>query len=333
MDVLVLGGTQFVGLAVVHEALARGHRVSVLNRGHLPTPPGVTQLIGDRLQEGGLDVLKGKAYDAVVDTWSTDPIAVKRAVEVLRGNVKHYTYISSISVYDERSLPNGHTLTEDSPVVDPANPETHPYSADKRGAELVLLEAGPELQLQIARPGLILGPGEGPMRLPWWLWRLQRGGRTLGPGPKDLALRYVDSRDLANFVIDGFEKKRVGIYNTVSKPAVTTMSELLDIANAVTGGKAEFIWKTPEEILDAKIQEWVELPIWLAPGGASYKFAYQGDSSKAFDAGLRVRSAEDTVKDTWEWLESGKNVPSKDSLQVGLSPEKEAALIGAGDEA
>ena len=169
------------------------------------------------------------------------------------------------------------------------------------------------------------------MRLPWWLWRLERGGRTLAPGPRELQLAYVDSRDLAIFVLDGVERGLGGIFNTISQPGHTTMEELLEVAKDVVRADAELVWKSPEEILAAGIGPWRELPIWISPGG-NQNLTYQGDASKAYNAGLRVRPTADTVKDTWQWLLSGEDVPAKENLQVGLDPEKEARFLGDGEK-
>jgi 2'-hydroxyisoflavone reductase len=325
MHILVLGGTSFVGRAVVAEALSRGHAVTVFNRGSHPTPHGAAQLIGDRLEPDGHAALKGQTFDAVLDTWQLDPVAVERALAVLKGNVGHYGYISSISVYDMDQLADGSRVDEASPTVDPKQPGLHEYMACKRGSELAALDAG--IPLLIARAGLILGPHEVPTnRLPWWLWRLKKGGKTLAPGPMELGLQYIDVDDLAGFMVSGAESKLEGIFNTISEPGHTTMGELLTTANVATGGLAQLVWKTPEEILAAGIRPWTELPIWLAPGKETDAML-NIDTTKAHGAGLRVRSVGVTIRNTWDWLVSGEDVPPPDSIKVGLDPKKEAALL------
>jgi nucleoside-diphosphate-sugar epimerase len=171
MRVLILGGTNFVGRTAAIEAVRRGHDVTTFNRGTKPTPEGAKAIIGDRLSPDGYKSLDGLTFDTVLDTWSLDPVAVRTAVDALRGRICHYIYISSISVYDEsRALP---PLSEESPVINPEKSDSG-YAADKRGGELAAESAG--VPLLIARPGLILGPYEGiDGRLPWWLGRLGRG--------------------------------------------------------------------------------------------------------------------------------------------------------------
>jgi 2'-hydroxyisoflavone reductase len=173
MKLLVLGGTGFVGRAVVDEARTRGHTITVLNRGHRPPPPGTTALTGDRRTPGGLTALTGGTWDLVVDTWSGRPTAVRDAARTLSGRAGHYTYVSSRSVHADAGTP---ARTEDDDLVDasPDSDDDNDYARAKRGAELAADQnfTGPVLH---ARAGLILGPHEDIGRLPWWLHRLARG--------------------------------------------------------------------------------------------------------------------------------------------------------------
>jgi len=324
MRVLVLGGTRFVGRSVATAAVARGDQVTVVNRGHRPALDGVRALVGDRLAPGGLAALGDGTWDAVVDTWSADPAAVRSAAAVLKGRAGHYTYVSSRSVYAEGATP---PLNEDNPVVDPDKTDFL-YAAQKRAGELAAEQefTGPVL---LARAGLILGPHEDVGRLPWWLTRLARGGPTLAPSPPDLPLQYIDARDLAIFVLDAAARGLAGPYNLVSEPGHTTTGELLTTANEVTGGRAELRWTDPQVILDAGIEPWTELPIWLPAGSSDYQLLHQGDVTKALAAGLRLRPVRDTVADTWAWMQSSGGVPPQrsDRPRPGLDPAKEQALL------
>ncbi|MCA2214939.1 NAD-dependent epimerase/dehydratase family protein [Jidongwangia harbinensis] len=325
MRLLVLGGTGFVGRAVVTEALHRRHHVTVLNRGHRPGHASVTTLVGDRTTPDGLTALHTGTWDAVVDTWSDAPRAVLDAATLLAGRAAHYTYISSRSVY---AAPDTAPLSENTPVVDGTadSTDTTDYAATKRGGELAAQHFGDRVLL--ARAGLILGPHEDVGRLPWWLHRLARGGPTLAPGPRDLPLQYIDARDLAAFVLDAAADHRTGPYNLVSPPGHTTMGELLDTANTVTGGHADLRWTDPDTILAAGIQPWTELPIWLPPGHEA-AYLHQGDVTRALAAGLRVRPVTDTVTDTWAWLRSRPAEPPHRHTRaaLGLDPATEQALL------
>ena len=324
MRVLVLGGTGFVGRSVATAAVARGDQVTVVNRGHRPALDGVRALVGDRLAPGGLAALGDDTWDAVVDTWSADPAAVRSAAALLKGRAGHYTYVSSRSVYAQGATP---PLNEDNPVVDPDKTDFL-YAAQKRAGELAAEQefTGPVL---LARAGLILGPHEDVGRLPWWLTRLARGGPTLAPNPPDLPLQYIDARDLATFVLDAAARGLAGPYNLVSEPGHTTTGELLTTANEVTGGRAELRWTDPQVILDAGIEPWTELPIWLPAGSSDYQLLHQGDVTKALAAGLRLRPVRDTVADTWAWMQSSGGVPPQrsDRPRPGLDPAKEQALL------
>ncbi|MFI5930572.1 NAD-dependent epimerase/dehydratase family protein [Actinoplanes sp. NPDC051494] len=326
MRLLVLGGTEFVGRALLDEALDRGYDTTVLNRGNRPAPPGVTALTGDRTRPGGLDALRGTTFDLVVNTWSWAPTAVRDAAKTLSGHAGHYAYISSRNVYTGA----GPTpITEQSPVVDgspDAGDETD-YAAAKRGAELAA-DQHFDVPVLHARAGLVLGPYENIGRLPWWLHRLARGGPTLAPGPRDLPLQIIDARDLATFTLDAATRGLSGAYTVVSPSGHTTIGDLLDTANDVTGSHADLRWTPPDRILAAGIQPWTELPIWMPPGD-DHAYIHQGDVTKALNAGLRPRPARDTVTDTWAWLQTYTGTPTArpGRTTLGLSPEKEARAL------
>ncbi|WP_367123755.1 NAD-dependent epimerase/dehydratase family protein [Streptomyces phytohabitans] len=335
MRLLVLGGTEFVGRAVVEEALARGWAVTVLNRGRHPVPDGVTALRGDRTGgAAGLAALRGASeadgggWDAVVDTWSGAPSAVRDAAGLLAGHAERYAYVSSCSVYP---LPGPPGQDEAAAVV-AASPDAAAtdYAADKRGGELAALAAFGADRALLVRAGLILGPYENIGRLPWWLTRVARGGDVLAPGPRDLALQYVDARDLAAWTLDALAAGRNGPYNLVGPPGVTTTGALLDACVAATGSDARLCWTEPHVIEAAGVEPWTELPVWLPPGPL-YDSLHRLDVSKALAAGLRCRPVAETVRDTWRWLEGlGGAAPQRpDRPAPGLDPEREAAVLAA----
>ncbi|WP_369184644.1 NAD-dependent epimerase/dehydratase family protein [Streptomyces sp. Y1] len=326
MRLLLLGGTEFVGRAVAEAALARGWEVTALNRGTRPAPEGVRVLHGDRTAEGGLAALATGEWDAVADTWSWAPAAVRDSARLLNGRIGHYAYVSSRSVYD---YPLTSGAGEAAAVVDSSPDLTRevPYAEAKRGAELAL-EAEFGGSALLARAGLILGPYEDIGRLPWWLNRIARGGPVLAPGPRDLPLQYIDVRDLAGWLLDAVAARLAGPYNVVSPSGHATMGELLDACVRAAGPAAELRWTDPEKILAAGVAPWTELPIWLAPGEL-YDFLHTGSVERALAAGLRCRPVAETVEDTWAWLRSiGGEAPQRaDRPPVGLDPEREAELL------
>lgn len=329
MRLLLLGGTEFVGRAVAEAALARDWQVTVFHRGRHQAPPGAADLRGDRTAAGGLAALDRGRWDAVVDTWSGAPSAVRDTARLLAARAERYVYISSRSVY---AYPMPPDPAEDAPVVAgaPGDGEVD-YARAKRGGELAAVEAFGDRAL-VARPGLVLGPGENVGRLPWWLARMARGGAVLAPGPRELPLQYMDARDLADWLLEAIERGLGGAYNTVSPSGHTTMGELLESCARVTGGRADLRWTAPEAVLAAGIEPWTELPIWLPPGEL-HDALHRGNTAKALAAGLRCRPVAETVAGTWAWLQMlGGSAPQRpDRPPVGLDPEKEARLLAAAD--
>jgi 2'-hydroxyisoflavone reductase len=325
--VLILGGTEFVGHAFVDEALARGHDVTVLNRGSRAPRAGVTNVVGDRTRQDGLDGLDARAeWDLVVDTWSWAPRAVTDAAAHLSGRAGTYVYVSSRSVH---TYPSPAYAREDAPVVEAsaADEDFADYARAKRGGELGAL-AGFGDRALLLRAGLILGPRENIGRLPWWLTRIARGGDVVAPGPAEACIQYVDARDLAAF---GLDTAVTGAVNVVSPPDSTTMRALLDACVTATGSAATLRWFTPEQIERAGVEPWMELPVWIPPG-PDFDGMHRGDVSLALSAGLTIRPLADTVNDTWAWLRSvGGVAPQRpDRPPVGLPVEKETRLLESG---
>ncbi|MFV0136348.1 SDR family oxidoreductase [Streptomyces sp. HMX87] len=331
MRLLMLGGTEFVGRAVVEAALGRGWDVTVFHRGRHAPPPGVRALHGDRTAPDGLAALDGGDWDVVVDTWSAEPRAVRDTARLLRERAGRYVYVSSCSVY-RWAPPAGYT--EEAPVVEGASADAGAtdYARDKLGGELAVLDSfGPDRSV-LVRAGLILGPYENVGRLPWWLTRMARGGPVLAPGPQDLPLQYVDVRDLAEWVVGAAERELSGPYNLISPQGHTTMGELLRACAEVTGSTAELRWTEPQVVLDAGIEPWTQLPVWVPPGSDLHDALHSADVSRAVAAGLRCRPVRETAADTWRWLRDiGGTAPRRpDRTSKGLDPEVEAKVLAAG---
>lgn len=326
VKLLVLGGTEFVGRAFVDEALARGADVTVFNRGTHDAPTGVTALRGDRTAPDGLSALEGGRWDAVVDTWSWAPVAVRRAAAMLVDRVDHYVYVSSRSVYQ---FPAPAGADERAPLVegDPDEEAGGDYPRAKVGGELAATVAFGARAL-LVRAGLVLGPYENIGRLPWWLQRIARGGDVLAPGPPDLELQYIDARDLAAWALTAVERGVGGPFNAVSPPGHTTTRELLEACVDVTGSHASLCWVDAEAIVGAGVEPWTDLPIWVPPGQL-HDALHRADVSAALAAGLDCRPVTETVADTWSWLQDlpGAAPQRSDRPVVGLSPDVEARLL------
>ncbi|MFJ4094724.1 NAD-dependent epimerase/dehydratase family protein [Kitasatospora sp. NPDC089913] len=325
MRLLLLGGTEFVGRAVAEAALERGWEVTVFHRGTHAAPEGARVLHGDRTAEGGLAALAAGEWDAVVDTWSAAPSVVRDSARLLAGRVGRYAYVSSRSVY---AYPTAAGADESAPLVEGSPDDGEmPYAESKRGGELAALDAFGDRALLI-RAGLIVGPYENIGRLPWWLDRIARGGPVLAPGPRDLAVQFIDVRDLAAWTLDAVEAGLGGPFDLVGPRGHTTMGELLEACAKATGAEPELRWTEPGAIARAGIAPWVQLPFWVPPGEL-YDTVHGADVSKALAAGLRCRPVAETVADTWAWLQSiGGVAPQRpDRPTVGLDPELEAAAL------
>ena len=327
---LMLGGTEFAGRAVVEAALGRGWEVTVFHRGHREPPAGVRSLLGDRTAPDGLAALAAAEgeWDVVVDTWSAAPRAVRDTARLLADRAGRYVYVSSCSVYAWAPPAD---YAEDAPLVEGASEDAEQtdYPQDKLGGELAAVSAfGAERSL-LVRPGLILGPYENIGRLPWWLTRVARGGPVLAPGPRSLPLQYVDVRDLAEWILGAAEAGVSGACNLMSPQGHTTMGELLDACVRVTGARAELRWTEPSVVLDAGIQPWTQLPVWVPVGTDMHDALHRADVSRAVEAGLRCRSVAETVADTWAWLQGiGGVAPERPGRPpVGLPPDLEAKVL------
>jgi 2'-hydroxyisoflavone reductase len=329
MRILVLGGTSFVGRAVVTLAVDRGWSVTTFNRGLGPwAHPQAERVLGNRMRAADLTLLRDSQWDAVIDTWSGAPRAVRDSANLLTGQIGRYVYVSSRSVY-EPPIPPG--LDETHPVV-PASSDADGavgYAEAKRGAEIAV-EAAFGDQAVLARTGLILGPHEPFGRLPWWLRRIETGGRVLAPGPAGLPMQYIDARDLAAWLLDVTQGSVSGPVNVVSRPGHTTMHGLLAAAIAATSSAAKLVWLDPATIEAAGLRPWSELPCWLPP---DHELAgwMSTNVELAYSTGLRCRPVEQTVADTWAWmLATEQMTPAHDGQPpVGLDPAKERETLAA----
>ncbi len=315
---LVLGGSGFVGGALVAEGLARGWEVTTFNRGQRRS----ADVVGDRNDPATLTPLARRDWDVVADTWSGAPRAVRDSAAALAEHAGRYVYISSGSVYGS-PLPVG--LDEDAATVtaDPGAADGD-YAANKRGAELAVTAAFGERSL-IARAGSIVGPGDDVGRLLWWLTRCFDGGDVLAPGPGTLPQQLIDVRDLARFVLDD----HAGTYNVVSRRGHTTMAGLLEACVTAAGAPGtKLVWLDPARIERAGIEPWSELPLWIPPGHEMEGLLGM-DVARAHAAGLRCRPVAETVADTWRWMGSLPGPPflRPELGPTGLPPAKERAAL------
>src|SRR6476661_6453393 len=318
MRILVLGGTQFLGRHVVEHALAAGHDVTLFNRGQTRPElfPEAERLRGDR--DGDLGALQGRSFDAVVDTSGYVPRIVRETIDAL-GDVGHYTFVSSISVYADASKPP----TDDSPLKqlrEPTEEWREAYGELKVLCEDVVRARYPDAF--VPRPGLIVGPWDPTGRFTYWPARLADGGRVLAPLPPNADAQVIDVRDLAGWIVRGAEDGLAGTYNAVDRP--TSRAVLVETCRRVAGVDADIVWVDSAFLVEHEVGEWMELPLWLASPGWAGMLSV--DPVAAFAAGLETRPLEETARDTLDWVQSGEGPTDP---PAGLAREKEQAVLDA----
>ena len=323
MRLLVLGGTLFLGHHVATAALARGHDVATFTRGRTGTPPdGARDLHGDRDDPAALPrALDGWQPELVVDTSCQTRTAADNASAVL-GGVRGYAFVASLNAY--AGWPPGPVGREDDePTWDTEEDE---YGPNKAYAERVIGGAVGEGFLT-ARAGLIVGPLDPVYRLGWWLDRIARSGRVVVPAEGvQQPISLVDARDLADWLVESAELGRTGAVNATGPVGMTTLGGLLDVCRQVTGSDAEWVPVPEADLLAAGVQEWVHLPLWLQQDVA--RTAWDVDTTRARELGLTTRALEQTVADTWAWMQSAPRPPTPaDRPAPGLPEDLETRLL------
>ena len=345
LNILILGGTGFTGPEQVEYAIARGHRVTLFNRGK--TRPGLfkgrvaEELIGDLNSD--TSALRGKQFDVVIDNPTTLPLWVKNAAEYLKGNTKHYIFISTTSVYRDQSEIG---INENSPTV-PMPAGLDPYLPDQRNAAQQAASSNPsnygafkaraEVEVQhqypgintIIRPCLIVGPLDRTDRFTYWPARIDQGGEVLAPDKPDDPCQFIDSRDLAEWMIRMAEMREFGTYNAIGPEKPLTISEMLYGVKAVTTAGAQFTWVPWEFLQTQGVRPWTQMTVWMPPYGRTAGYQRRS-AAKALTKGLTFRPLAVTAKDTLDWH---KTRPEKEQLATlngeinGLAMSKEAEVL------
>jgi len=311
MRLLILGGTKFLGRALVEEAIARGHELTLFNRGQTNPElfPEVEKLRGNR--DGDLSPLEGGTWDAAVDTSGYFPRIVRASAAMLADKVGHYTFISTVSVYADLSEPPSESsplATLEDETVEEFGAEFENYGGLKVLCERAVQEVLGERAL-IVRPGFIVGPNDPTDRFTYWAVRAGAEPPVLAPGPPHRPLQFIDVRDLAAWMLRLIEERQTGIYNATNEGA--PMEEVL--------GQTNVVWVSDEFLRKQGVTE-QDLPLWSADPG--FSALHEADVSAAVAAGLTFRPVDDTVRDTRDWAGDRE-------LVAGMSREREAELIAA----
>jgi 2'-hydroxyisoflavone reductase len=334
MRVLVLGGTWFLGRTVVEEALQRGHEVTAFNRGQSgPDTPGVRSVRGDRTNASDIAALLDHGpWDAVIDCSGMVPKNVLACARSLVDAAPRYAFVSTVNVYKGWPVD---PLSEGSPIRDcePDASDEPDSPSEKWNDQYARLKAGCERAVScvyedaalVLRPGVIIGPYEYIGRLPWWLRRLDRGGRVLAPGLPGRQIQPIDARDIAIFILDAVTLSVYGTYNLAAPMGHGTFSQFLAICRDATRSNAELVWVDDDFLTSRGVTMWTELPLWR-----TYVGTWSVDAEQARRVGLVCRPLRETVMDTWRWLtEGGTPVNSFRAREIGMHPEKEMALLAA----
>lgn len=339
LNILILGGTGFTGPEQVDYAIARGHRVTLFNRNQ--TRPGLfkgkvaEELIGDLNND--TSALKGKQFDVVIDNPTTFPAWVRNAAQYLKGNTKHYIFVSTTSTYADQSIIG---LNEGSPTavlpagIDPYTLEPQ-HASRYYGALKVLAEK--EVQKQypdawtVIRPCLIVGPLDRTDRFTWWPARIDQGGEVLAPDNPNDPCQFIDSRDLAEWSIRVAEMRLLGLYNAIGPDKPLTIGQMLYGVKAITTAGAQFTWVPWEFLQQQKVRPWRDMTVWQPPVGRTAGYQRR-DASKAISHGLTFRPLAVTAKDTLDWHKTRPEAERMRTLNGeinGIGMKREAEVLAA----
>src|SRR5437667_1586232 len=325
MKLLVLGGTVFLGRHVVESALARGHSVTLFNRGRQNPDlfPKAEKLRGDR--DGDLSALSGRRFDAAIDTSTYTPGQACRIAEVLDRRIEHYTFISSISAY--AGFPAGRSYDETAPLAE-GNEGYGPLKARSEGA----LEAAFPGRVMHVRPGLVAGPHDPTDRFTYWPRRIAQGGEVLAPGRPERPIQFIDARDLADFCVRLSEAQRTGTFNALGPRSLLTMQQFLETCRSAVGCNVRFNWISDEELIAAGAEPWTDLPIWIPENDEETGGLFLGDHNRAIAEGLTYTPNMDTIKETLEWDAREGGSPDSPIRVTPISRKREAAILAGRQE-
>lgn len=323
MEVLILGGTHFLGRHLAESLVAAGYDVVVLHRGL--TGPGLYSkaqtIIADRAEIAGID-FGGRRFDAVIDTCGYTPGLVELAANVLRDIAPFYVFVSTVSVYDLRcDSVNEDSRTLDLPAGVDANIKDETFYGELKAlCEREVRAIYGKTRCLVVRPGLIAGPYDFTDRFSYWPWRVSVGGDIIAPVSPDYRIQCIDARDLAAWIVRCISTRTFGTYNATS-PSVP-FSTLIDAASEPHGKSVRMHYLSDQALERAGVGPWIELPLWNAKR-IGYDALFNIDLSRAVSHGLQIRPMRETCRDTLAWLRTRENHQWK----AGLSAEREAQIL------
>ena len=326
LKILIMGGTGFLGPAIVDTATKRGHTLTLFNRGktHPGLFPNIEQLHGDRKTD--ISVLGNRKWDAVIDTSAYIPGDVTRSVTLLAPNVQQYLLISTVSVYAKLDKPG---MDENAPVATTNEPDAQKVTNENYGALKAMCESALQKVMPgratVIRPGLIVGPGDPTDRFTYWPVRVARGGEVLSPESAKDFTQFIDARDLADFIVRCLENKTLGTFNADAQAGSITMGRLLDTCKSVAKSNATFTWVDAKFLEKEKVEPWSDMPAWSPAEGDDAAFG-RVSAAKAKAAGLKYRPLDETVRDTLAWFKT-EPAEHQAKLKSGITAEREAEVL------
>ncbi len=335
LKILFLGGTGFLGPHTVSHAIARGHQVTLFNRGRSKEGlfPDLETIIGNRDPkiDKGLQGLNARKWDCVIDTSGYVPRIVNASSKLLAPHCDHYLFISSISVYSNYARIG---LDEKAPVGTLEDRNVEIINGESYGPLKAYSEQAAENNFKgrttIVRPGLIVGPRDRTDRYTYWPVRIARGGEVLAPGDGKDFVQYIDVRDLGKFIISCLEQKHTGIFNATSPMNEETTSDMLNYCKQGVSSDAILTWAEADFLQRNEVLPWSGMPVWVPRNGEMGGMS-RINSQKAEQHGLQTRTRIDTVRDTLEWY--SKQPPGRQKkLRAGISRQKEKDVLKAWHE-
>jgi 2'-hydroxyisoflavone reductase len=337
MKVLIIGGTKFLGRHLIQSALAKGHEVTLFNRGTKYTEESieaVEEIHGDRHTD--LEKLAHRRWDAVIDTCGYLPQTVRISAEFLNDKVNQYVFISSGSVYSETSQPNYDETTATAkltPEQQKAVAEIDPkgelngltlgenYGALKALCEQTIEQIMPNRTLNI-RAGMIVGAFDWTDRFAYWVMRIADGGDILAPGKPENPVQLIDARDLSDWIIKMIEANENGIFNATSPPFELCFGQMLEEIKSATSATAEFIWVNEKFLVEENVAPWSEMPFYLPQSDENFRYFLTMNVDRALTKGLTFRPLRETILEVFNWRKA-QNM----EMKAGISVERESELL------
>ena len=331
LQILILGGTRFLGPHQVEYALARGHEVTLFNRGKTNPDlfPELEKLRGDRNDD--LAALEGRRWDAVIDNSAGIPRWIRDVGELLQDRVHQYLFISSTGVFYPYLSTD---IAEDGTLATLADPTVEEVTGETYGGLKALCEQESETwfpgRATVVRPHLIVGPGDNTDRFTYWPVRIARGGEVMAPGDPADRVQIIDVRDLARFCILCLEERHTGAYNALGPYSPLSIGGMLDGIRATVANEISFTWVDREFLAEYEVQPWQQMTVWVPPVDDLLGMCHI-DGSKAFTAGLTLRPLADTARDTLQWWH-GLAEERRSTPRAGCPVELEESTLAAWHE-